>query len=235
MSPKNIKSPSRTRPPRRGAGVFIRAFFDRPEAVGAVVPSSVYLAKALCAPFRQRRRPASLLEIGAGTGPVTRVIGRELGPEDRLVVCELNPTLADHLEREVLSLPHLADARREGRIELLTCPIQEIDRTRKFDYIIGGLPFTAFPPDDISTILGVVRSLLRPHGVFSYFEYVAVRKIRRFIATGSSRQRMRAVSQILDEHIESFQIERTTVLRNFPPAHARHCKFHRERVTSPLG
>lgn len=218
---------------RRGGGrayatgrwTFLRRFLVDPKVVGALCPSSGRLARALLAPFRERTGPASVLEVGAGTGAVTRHIGEEMGSGDRLAVCEIQPALADHLERELLSRPPFETAFREGRVELLRCAMQKLDRTPRFDYIICGLPFTAFDPEDVRTALAVIRSVLRPGGVFAYFEYVGLRRIRKAGSVGGGRRKRAAVSGILDDHIRRFEIGRKTVLRNVPPAYARYWRF----------
>ena len=210
---------------RRGRSLFLQAFLADPSVVGSVVPSSKHLADALVQPFRAQTSPANVLEIGAGTGVVTRRLGRELGPKDQLSICECQPALADHIERQVLAEPYFAPAVREGRVRLLRCPVQEIDPDERYDQIICGLPFTAFGPGDVSSILRLIRRSLLPGGTFSYFEYIALRRVKLAAATGKKRQRMRRVSAILDAYIRRFEIGRRKVLINFPPAYARYWRF----------
>lgn len=63
---------------------------------GAVAPSSKYLANAMA---RAAEGAAALVELGAGTGPVTRALA-QLHPELRLIVVELRKDLAGLLRRE---------------------------------------------------------------------------------------------------------------------------------------
>lgn len=209
----------------RGVFVFFRTFLRAPDLVGAALPSSRRLAHALMTPFRARTSPASVLEVGAGTGAVTRHIGREMGPHDQLTICEMHPALAAHIRLEVLTHPTLAAAVAEQRVRLLVRPVQHVDPSESYDYIICGLPFTAFKPGDIEAVLDVVRTILRPGGVFSYFEYMALRRFRTVTSQGQARERMGKVSAILDDHIRRFEIGRRTVLANIPPAYARFWRF----------
>ena len=221
---KKPRLPFLPRPPY-GASVFLRAFLGQPHVVGAVLPSSKRLAHALMAPFKARIAPAKVLEVGAGTGAVTQHLGHEMGDHDELAVCEIHPTLAEHVQHRVLVQPQFGRAMREQRVRLWVRPVQEIDATQRFDYIISGLPFTAFKPDDVAAVLDAVRRMLRPGGVFSYFEYVALRRLKGATSFGKACRRIRAVSAILDDYIRRFQVGQQTVLANFPPAYAHFWRF----------
>lgn len=204
---------------------FLQQYFRHPHVVGAVAPSSVSLAAAVCRPYRHHQGRARVLEVGAGTGAITRYIGKVLRPGDELDICEIKPEFADILERDVLGLADFAAARAEGRVRLLCMSAQEIPGDEIYDFIISGLPLTAFPLKDVQEILGVIRRCLKPGGVFSYYEYVGVRRATEVLAFGKARDRFRSVSDFLDENIRRHQIGKQTVLRNLPPAHARHLRF----------
>jgi len=204
---------------------FLKRYLDNPSTVGALAPSSTALAEALCEPFRQRKRPACVLEIGAGTGAVTRHIGALLGNEDELDICEIEPEFVRILEGDVLSRPEFAPAIAAGRVRLLSQPIQELTHEDRYDFVISGLPLTAFKLRDVRDIFAVIRRCLKPGGVLSYFEYVALRRTSRMLSLGQRRRRIRFVSAYLSKRIRRHQFDHRTVLMNFPPAHARHLRF----------
>lgn len=206
---------------------FFKRYLNDPRTVGAIAPSSPGLSRALCGPFRARQKPARVLEVGAGTGSVTKQIARYIGPEDHLDVCEINPVFADILEREVLTRPGLREGVAEGRVRLLKQPVQELTEVEPYDYVLSGLPFTSFDLEDVEEIFDVIRRCLKPDGVFSYFEYVALRRASLALAVGKKRQRVRSVSSYMNKTIRNHQFDRRTVLRNLPPAHARHLRFDR--------
>jgi len=206
---------------------FFKRYLNDPRTVGAIAPSSPGLSRALCGPFRARRGPARVLEVGAGTGSVTMQIARYFGPKDKLDVCEVNPVFGEILEREVLTRPGLREGVTDGRVRLLKQPVQELTEVEPYDYILSGLPFTSFELQDVEAIFDVIRRCLKPDGVFSYFEYVALRRASLALAVGKKRRRVRSVSSYMNETIRNHQFERRTVLRNLPPAHARHLRFDR--------
>jgi phospholipid N-methyltransferase len=213
---------------------FLTSYLRHPHIVGALAPSSPALAAALCEPFERRDRPAKVLEIGAGTGAVTRHLGPLLGDADELDICELHSGFADVLERDVLSRPEFAPGLATGRIRLLRVPVQDLDYRDRYDFIISGLPLTVFELRDVRDVFRVIRRSLRPGGVLSYFEYVGLRRTSRFLSLGRRRTRIRRVSAYLSRNIRNHQFERTIVLQNLPPAHARHLRFGGEdRVEGP--
>lgn len=205
---------------------FIRGYLREPHVVGAIAPSSTSLARALSAHYRQTSEPVNVLEVGAGTGAVTRELGRILGSDDRLDICEISHDFADILERDVLSNGDFAPAMATGRVRLLRSAVQEIEGEACYDFIISGLPFTAFKLEVVEDIFGVIRRLLKPNGVFSYFEYLGMRRTMGLITQGKRRKRVRSVSAYLSQKIRNHQFDHRLVLNNLPPAHARYLRFN---------
>lgn len=206
---------------------FLRTYLQKPNSVGAVIPSSRALAVAVSEPFRRSPRPVRVLEVGAGTGAVTRYLGTLLKDKDELDVCELQPELAAILERDVLSTPPFRRAVAEGRVRLHCKPMQRIEGEGLYDFVISGLPMTAFELADLEQIYAVIRRLLKPGGVFSYFEYTWLRQTSRLFALGRSRSRLRAVSAYLTRNIREHEFASRSVIGNIPPAHVRHLRFDR--------
>jgi len=144
---------------------------------------------------------------------------------DHLDICESAPPFVEMLERELLSSPLFASAVAQGRVRLIPGPVQQIDAEDRYDFVISGLPLTAFELADVKDVFSVVRHCLKPGGVFSYFEYVGLRKLTRTLTRGRRRARVAEVSRFLSSSIRAHEFERRTVLLNVPPAHARHWRF----------
>lgn len=204
---------------------FLCRSLQNPRGVGAIAPSSRALAVALMEPYCNAEGPARILEVGAGTGAITRHLGAVLKPGDELDVCEPDPKFVEILERDVLARPPLAAAVARGHVRLLRRPVQELADAAAYDFVIACLPFTAFRPNDVEDVFTVIRRALKPGGVLSYFEYAVCRRVSRMVSVGRNRQRIRAVSGFLDQNIRSYQFARRTVVQNLPPAHARHLRF----------
>ncbi|MFJ9605021.1 translation initiation factor IF-2 [Kitasatospora sp. NPDC101176] len=101
----------------------LRTFHD----TGALAPSGADLVNALVVPATSRPdRPISVLEVGAGTGVVTRRLAQVLRPGDRLHVVEANPRFAARLRAD----PDLAEPRTGVAVRLSACRVEELARWR---------------------------------------------------------------------------------------------------------
>jgi phosphatidylethanolamine/phosphatidyl-N-methylethanolamine N-methyltransferase len=82
------------------ASLFFRRWLANPLQMGSIVPSSTTLCRRIAALVR-RAEDEIVLEIGAGTGVISRALLAAGVPAEKLVVVEIVPDMADHL-RQVL-------------------------------------------------------------------------------------------------------------------------------------
>jgi phospholipid N-methyltransferase len=205
------------------------------QMTGAVWPSSPMLARQLCAPLREAVErgagPLNILEAGPGTGSITEEIVRLMREEDRLVLSELNPHFVQTL-RKRLDTDQQWRRHRE-RIVLIEGPVQALELesaglTKPFDLVICGLPFTNFPPSLVREIFEKFASLSRPGAPLTWFEYIAVRKLRMALGGKGNRVRLRQVTQVMDDHRRKSPSggTRCPVLVNMPPAWVHRIELH---------
>ena len=107
--------PERAARPASVPLLFLRSLLNNPLQVGAVAPSSSKLSRLMAS--RVNPSKSLVLEIGGGTGSVTRaLLETGLAPE-RLVVVERDPELADFLRREFPAVRvRCAEALQSARI-----------------------------------------------------------------------------------------------------------------------
>jgi phosphatidylethanolamine/phosphatidyl-N-methylethanolamine N-methyltransferase len=86
------------------AALFFGLWLQKPLQIAAITPSSARLASVM-AELVDFTRPGSVLELGAGTGSLTRGLLRAGCPAERLIALEREPTLAATLRR---SFPGIA-------------------------------------------------------------------------------------------------------------------------------
>ena len=199
-------------------GEFRRTF----ETTGAIAPSSRHLARAIVRPLSQHERPARILEVGPGTGAVTREIVRHIRPGDRFHLVELNDRFVEVLRRRFATEP--AFQRVAEHVEIFHMPVQELASDEPYDYIISGLPLNNFEPDLVDSILDRLLHLLRPEGTLSFFEYLAIRRMKMVIASKRERRRVVDVGRVVHDYLRQYERARRTVLLNFPPAVAHHLR-----------
>jgi phosphatidylethanolamine/phosphatidyl-N-methylethanolamine N-methyltransferase len=204
--------------------VFFRECVRSFHHTGAVLPSGRFLASALsrfvAAPLHGG--PQKILEVGPGTGAVTRSIITGMGEADSLDLVELNDTfvrqLQDRFEREP-AFQAVAD-----RARVLHCPIEELPRNGTYDVIVSGLPLNNF---SVSTVERILRSLfgrLASGGILSFFEYIAVRRARAMVSSRSQRERLRGISRAMHAVLDPHEIRCDAVWLNVPPAWVHHVR-----------
>ena len=128
-----------------GVALFLRRWAANPLRMGSVVPSS----PALCGHVVRLGWPAPggvVLELGAGTGVISRAFLKAGLPPERLLTVEIDPALAGTLretlpgvtvlEGDARALPDLVPRHARGRIASVVCGIPLVllprDRQRRF-------------------------------------------------------------------------------------------------------
>jgi phosphatidylethanolamine/phosphatidyl-N-methylethanolamine N-methyltransferase len=84
----------------RNTGLFLRRWLANPLQMGSVIPSSPALCRRIAA-LVWRAEDEVVVELGAGTGVISRALLAAGVPAERLVVVEIVRDMADHL-RQVL-------------------------------------------------------------------------------------------------------------------------------------
>lgn len=197
---------------------FLREVTRTFHTTGAIAPSGHSLACRLAEPLRAARSgPLSVLEVGAGTGTVTRVLARLIGPSDRLDVVEINPRFVGVLTGLLRTDPALAAVAEQVRILPESVTELELGEGR-YDVIVSCLPFTNFAPETVRSILAQYRRALVPGGRLTWFGYLGTRPLRSLFGSRAEAARHRAVAAELAAFEGAHHSERRVVWDNVPPA-----------------
>ena len=151
--------------PGAGVALFLRRWAANPLRAGSVIPSSA----ALCARIVRHGWPQDggmVLELGAGTGVVSRAF-LEAGLEPgRLIVNEVDPEMAQHLrqtlpgvtvlEGDARALTSLLPAACHGRIATVVC----------------GIPLVLLGRDEQQRFISAMEEVAPGRG-FLHFSYCA--------------------------------------------------------------
>ncbi len=204
--------------------LFFREFRRNFHSTGALLPSSRFLARALARYVAAGRRgPARrILEAGPGTGAVTRRLVAAMGPADQLDLAECNEQFVDRLREHLQADPGLRCA--ADRIRLFHLPVQQLARESGYDVIVCGLPLNNFSAELVEQILAALLGLLRPGGVLSFFEYMAVRRLRLLWARDDERRRLCGIDQAMRRAFQGRRIRCDWVWPNLPPAWVHHLR-----------
>ena len=205
--------------------LFFQEFRRNFRTTGAVLPSGRRLAGALSRFVRQptHNRPRRILEVGPGTGAVTRHIIRGLRPADRLDLVELNDSFVACLRERLQHDPQFAGA--ADRTRVLHCPVEQLSPAEPYDVIVSGLPLNNFATEEVRRILDVLARLAAAGGMLSFFEYVAVRRLKTILSGRAERTRLRGIGHVLGDLLAKRELRRDCVLANVPPAWVHHVRF----------
>ena len=202
--------------------IFWREFRQNFHTTGAVLPSGRSLARSLSRYVAGTTSGRRILEVGPGTGAVTREIVRRLHADDRLDLVELNEQFVRRLQlRFEQELPFSA-ARDRARI--LHQSVESLPDVESYDLIVSGLPLNNFSVADVERILEVLMRLLRPGGTLSFFEYIGLRKLKSTFSSQRERTRLQGVGHALRRLLVPHEVRRDWVWPNVPPAWVHHIR-----------
>ena len=139
--------------------LVLRKFLTNAKTVATVAPSSRALARATLRGIDWANTRA-VVELGAGTGPITAELMKVVPPHVRVVVNEFLPDFCQALRQKFPGLDVAeGDAKRLGEM-LAGRGIAQVD------YILSGLPLTHFAPADRDAVIDQCGRLLAPAGEF---------------------------------------------------------------------
>jgi phosphatidylethanolamine/phosphatidyl-N-methylethanolamine N-methyltransferase len=151
--------------PKLGDGAhFFKSLVAAPRLTGAVAPSGRALARAMAAAV-DPGTSGLVVELGPGTGPVTRALIERGVDQRRLVLVEYDPRFCRMLE-----------SRFEG-VRVIEGDAYDLPRTLSefgavnIAAVVSSLPLLNQPPHRRETLIGDAFAMMRPEGVFVQFTY----------------------------------------------------------------
>lgn len=175
--------------------LFLAHWIRNPLRTGAVLPSGSGLARRMADQVDPQGH-GLVVELGAGTGVITRALLERSVPIERLVVVEASSRFCSRLRHRFpgLRVVH-GDARR------LASLIEGQDAP-KIDTIVSSLPLLSLARSVQEAVLRSSFELLDEHGTFVQFTYGLASPVR-----SSIRRKLRLRAQVVGR-----------VLHNLPPA-----------------
>ncbi len=140
---------------------FVERMARNPRAIGAISPASPALAEAMASRV-DFSLPGRVLELGPGTGAVTKaLVRRGLGPE-RVLAVEADATFARILRGRFPGLEVVeGDATQASSVETFG----------PFNAIISSLPLLNFPVHERVALVSTLLTLLPPGAPFVQYSY----------------------------------------------------------------
>ena len=143
-----------------------KEFLKKPKQIGAIAPSSKFLAEKLVKASNLENAKV-IIELGAGTGIITKKI-LELMPEDAILLSfEINSLLSRHIEENI----------KDERLRIINDDARHIaGHINKLgfqyvDCVISGLPLAVFSKEETRQMLDIIDNCLSEEGKYIQFQY----------------------------------------------------------------
>src|SRR6476661_3302489 len=123
--------------------LFLGKFFRHGTAIASLAPSSPWLSRTTVRNIPWDRARV-LVELGAGTGPITKVLAERARPDCKVIVIERDHDFAEILRERYSKLSNFDVI--EGDCRDLAKLLADRGITQ-VDHIVSGLPVPSFPKD----------------------------------------------------------------------------------------
>ncbi|HQY88386.1 MAG TPA: rRNA adenine N-6-methyltransferase family protein [Tepidisphaeraceae bacterium] len=181
--------------------IFLKKFLKHGTRVASIAPSSPQMARELCR-YVDSNSPQIILELGAGTGAVTKQIVKQMHARSQLLAVEIDHDFADRLRKVISS----------ENVEILVEDVTHLHETLskkgidKVDLIISGLPMPSLPKETVAA----VQKLMQTHGRSAWYSQLTEFPFAMY----------RKFYKRLFAHVE-YRI----VPVNIPPGGTYHCRI----------
>lgn len=167
--------------------LFFKEMFRGWRPIGAIAPSGAVLARTIVDGLGEVADGQVILELGPGTGVITRELVRRF-PRARIVAVEVNEPFAAHLAEAFPSVTVVTGCASELDRHLAELGFSPSDVAG----VASGLPLLALPGDLPRRILDSIAGVLQPGRPYVQFTYSRL-AWKRFVTQGFHAQPHRRV------------------------------------------
>jgi phospholipid N-methyltransferase len=143
--------------------LFLGKFLKQGTAIASLAPSSPWLSRLTVRNIDWTRAKV-VVELGAGTGPITRVLAEQAPPGCRVLVLERDPDFCRLLRERFIGRNDFDIV--EGDVRDLATMLADRG-IGQADHIVSGLPVPSFPKDLQQSLFRVVGQVLKPDGTYN--------------------------------------------------------------------
>tara|TARA_B110000285_G_scaffold223341_1_gene278703 strand:- start:4265 stop:4819 length:555 start_codon:yes stop_codon:yes gene_type:complete len=178
-------------------GSFIKQFFKDRQMVGSVTPSTRFLAEKMIKNI-DFNKDKLIIELGPGNGVFTDLILKQMEPDTKLIILELNNEFYKSLSGRIT----------DPRVKVVHDSAENIEKYipggAKVDCVISSLPLMVLPEAVRVNIVNISNAVLKPKGLYMQFQYSLQSK------------------KLLESVFCTVSVKFT--IKNFPPAFVYTCR-----------
>lgn len=179
--------------------VFLKEGISNFRTVGSICSTSRFAAKAIAPIIKANDLPKVIVELGVGTGNVTKEIVKRLRSIDYFFGVDSNRNLLEVCRNNICSA---------GNINLEHSDAQSIPaflsryQVKKVDEVVCTIPFRILPKEDVFEVLKQINKILKVGGHFTFIRYILAPENR-----------------IIKKVLSNFKVVgKEIIVRNIPPA-----------------
>ena len=154
--------------------IFLKRFLQRPFQVASIIPSSRALVRRV-ADRMDFSKPRVIAEFGPGEGCHTREIVQRMPAGSALLLFELDPELAAHLEAQFADHPGVTVLHADAATLREELARRGHDHC---DYVVSGIPFSILEPGKKRELLHNTHAALRPGAHAAFIIYQVTNELR---------------------------------------------------------
>lgn len=143
---------------------FLQAFLKNPGKVGAIAPSSPELAAQMLSGIRPDDNNV-VLELGVGTGAITKFLNEIIPSRDSYLGLELDPRLVETIGKTLPDMNVICGNAAEAYT------IHQNSGLGKVRYLICCLPFVSLPKEVSEAVLGEIEKFMADGCETRLFQY----------------------------------------------------------------
>ena len=169
---------------------FYKAFFKNPRAIGSVTPSSPWLSRGVASMVPNSE--GYILEIGAGTGAITKALLQRGIAHHRLIIVESSQILVEALKSKFPLIKIL-----HGDAKDLSALLGDL--SKNIDAIVSSLPLLILPEKTKNKIISEIEKILKPRNYYIQYTHSFV-------------------PSIFESKVRFKKVKSKNIWLNFPPA-----------------
>jgi|SRR3989338_6998235 len=182
--------------------IFLTEGFKNIREVGTVCSTSRFAAKAMAPEIGLHDEPKVIVELGVGTGSVTKEILKHLRPKDLYIGIEANDKFLEVCRDGLCAGDRNLSVNFEHGLAQNIREILKKYGVKEADEIICTIPFRILPKRDTKEILQNVKKLLKKGGYFTFIRYLLAPENK----------------EISKELSDFSVVDKKIIMRNIPPA-----------------